>query len=215
MTPDDRPGGRMAVLALIKRQGPISADAAAAALKLTPMAVRQHLQVLERDGLVRHAPKAQPRGRPVQLWRTAPGADALFADSHSALAADLIAQMKAVFGEAGLDRILERRTAEQAVAYGAALADAATLGERLTRLAEIRSTEGYMAEARPEVDGAWLLVEHHCPVCAAARLCTGLCREELSLFQRVLGEDARIERITHTLTGAGRCAYRVSEERTV
>ncbi|HEY0106612.1 MAG TPA: hypothetical protein VGB91_11055, partial [Rhizomicrobium sp.] len=81
----------------------------------------------------------------------------------------------------------------------------------LDALAKIRSAEGYMAQVRRDADGGdWLLVENHCPICAAARLCTGLCREELALFQRILGRDVRIERISHILAGAGRCAYRVT-----
>jgi len=53
-------------------------------------------------------------------------------------------------------------------------------------------------------------VENHCPICAAARICQGLCREELALFHRVLGKNVRVERLSHILAGAGRCAYRVT-----
>jgi len=79
-------------------------------------------------------------------------------------------------------------------------------------LAKIRSAEGYLAEVRRDSEtGAWLFVENHCPICAAARLCTGLCREELALFHRVLGRNIKVERLSHILAGAGRCAYRVTE----
>ncbi len=67
-----------------------------------------------------------------------------------------------------------------------------------------------MAEVR-EDEGGLLLLEHHCPICAAARLCTGLCREELALFAQVLGTGVAVERVSHILAGAGRCAYRVRE----
>ena len=68
-----------------------------------------------------------------------------------------------------------------------------------------------MAEVRRDAEtGDLMLVENHCPVCAAARVCTGLCREELSLFRQVLGDDVRVERVTHILSGAGRCAYRIT-----
>ncbi|HUZ12910.1 MAG TPA: hypothetical protein VMU93_08690 [Caulobacteraceae bacterium] len=208
---DAPPTGRAAVLALVKRQGPVRADAAAAALELTSMAVRQHLAALERDGLAASETLPGPRGRPAKLWRTTAKADAGFADAHAALAADLITQMRRAFGEAGLERLLALRTADQEGAYRAGLAGAGSLEHRLERLAEIRSAEGYMAEVRREPEsGAWLLVEHHCPVCAAARLCTGLCREELDLFRRVLGDGLRIERLAHALAGAGRCVYRIT-----
>jgi len=200
--------GRQAVLDLVQRDGPVSADALAGKLGLTTMAVRQHLAALEGEGLAEFAEEARPRGRPVKLWRTTPKAAGRFADSHSALAVDLIAQMKKAFGETGMDRILKLRTVEQERTYRAATGGARALKARLDKLAKIRSAEGYMAEVRRDGEG-FLFVENHCPICAAARLCSGLCREELSLFKRVLGPGVEVERTSHILAGAGRCAYRV------
>ena len=211
MTDASRPAtGRPAVLALVKREGPIAADAMAGRLKLTATAVRQHLQALAEEGLVAEAAAPTPsgRGRPARLWRVTEAADARFADAHAGLSADLIAQVRRVFGEAGLDRLLIARTADQTAAYLAEMGGAASLEARLVALAAIREREGYMAEVR-EDEGGLLLLEHHCPVCSAARACTGLCREELSLFAQVLGPDVTVERISHILAGAGRCAYRI------
>ena len=66
-----------------------------------------------------------------------------------------------------------------------------------------------MAEVRGEGRGRWLLVENHCPICAAARACQGFCRSELSVLQALL-PDCAIERVDHVLAGARRCAYRIS-----
>ena len=213
VSPSQPPTGRAAVLALVKREGPISADALAVRLKLTATAVRQHLQGLAEEGLVagEDAGAGGARGRPARRWRTTGAADARFVDAHAALTAELIGQMRRAFGEAGLDRLLALRTADQAEVYQAEIGPRASLRGRLEALAAIRDAEGYMAELRDDPEsGGFLLFEHHCPICAAARLCTGLCREELALFGRVLGPDVRIERISHILAGAGRCAYRVT-----
>jgi predicted ArsR family transcriptional regulator len=208
---DSQPTGRQAVLALLKRAGPIAVDAAAQTLKLTPMAVRQHLKALHDEGLADSEAAPRARGRPARVWRATARADARFADAHSALAVELIGQMRKAFGETGVDRLLALRTAEQEALYRASFGRARTLDARLERLAEIRTREGYMAEVRREDGtGAWLLVENHCPVCAAARVCSGLCREELALFERVLDGAARVERISHALAGAGRCVYRIT-----
>ena len=205
------PAGRAAVLERVKRDGPVTAELLARALGVTAMAVRQHLDGLQREGLVAHQTRGGGRGRPSKHWRATELADGHFPDRHAALATDLITQMRKVFGEEGLDRLVALRTVEQERAYGARLAARRTLRTRLETLARVRSDEGYMAELRREPEtGAWLLVEHHCPICAAARLCTGLCREELALFQRVLGSGVAVERVTHILAGAGRCAYRVT-----
>lgn len=81
--------------------------------------------------------------------------------------------------------------------------------DRVARLAELRTREGYMAAWTEEADGSFLLVESHCPICAAATVCQGFCRSELDIFRTVLGPDARVERSEHLLAGARRCAYRI------
>jgi predicted ArsR family transcriptional regulator len=205
------PTGRAAVLDLIKREGPIATEDLALRLGITAMAVRQHLAALESEGLATHEARAGARGRPAKLWQATPAANGRFADSHSALAADLVVQMRKAFGEEGLDKILKLRTAEQEKTYGARVADKRSLKARLDALARIRSQEGYMADVKRDPEtGDWLFVENHCPICAAARLCTGLCREELTLFNRVLGSDVCVERVSHIVAGANRCAYRVT-----
>jgi predicted ArsR family transcriptional regulator len=208
---DIEPTGRAAVLDLVKREGPIAAEMLAEKLGITGMAVRQHLAGLEAEGLARNEARPAARGRPAKYWQATDKAGAHFPDSHAQLTVDLLGQMKKAFGEDGLDQLLKLRTADQARHYREATGKAHSLKARLEALAAIRSKEGYMAEVRREAEtGAFLFVENHCPICAAARLCTGLCREELSLFHKVLGRDVKIERISHILAGAGRCAYRVT-----
>jgi predicted ArsR family transcriptional regulator len=207
------PGGRAAVLDLVKREGPVASETMAAKLGITSMAVRQHLAALEDDGLVEGETQPSARGRPAKLWHTTARSIGLFPDAHAQLAGDLIGQMKKAFGGEGLDRLLKLRTAEQLRIYREAMTGKESLKAKLEALAAIRSREGYMAEVRREPEtGAWLLVENHCPICAAARLCAGLCREELSLFHKLLGRDVSVERVSHILAGAGRCAYRVIED---
>ena len=66
-----------------------------------------------------------------------------------------------------------------------------------------------MAEAGADPGGGFLLVENHCPVCAAARACQGLCRSELQIFRDAL-PGCSVERVDHILAGARRCAYRIA-----
>jgi predicted ArsR family transcriptional regulator len=69
-----------------------------------------------------------------------------------------------------------------------------------------------MAECVAGPNGTLLLRENHCPICVAAKSCQGLCREELSLFQAVLGAGVRVQRTDHVLAGAQRCAYVIAPE---
>jgi hypothetical protein len=73
---------------------------------------------------------------------------------------------------------------------------------------------GFRATCNPsasqDADGSYLLVENHCPICAAATACQGFCRSELQIFQEVLGDDVQVARTEHVLSGARRCAYRIA-----
>ena len=67
-----------------------------------------------------------------------------------------------------------------------------------------------MAEVVEDDDGGLLLIEHHCPICDAAKACQAFCSTELELFQAVLGPDVSVKREQHLLSGSERCVYRVS-----
>ena len=119
--------------------------------------------------------------------------------------------MRELLGADALDRLIGARENEMRTAYQAAMVDAEGLETRIAALTEIRSREGYMAEWQRTEDG-WLLIENHCPICAAASICQGFCRAELAIFRDALGPDCSIEREEHMLHGARRCAYRIRQE---
>ncbi|WP_374419881.1 helix-turn-helix transcriptional regulator [Chromobacterium sp.] len=196
-------------LYLLKTRGALTAQALAAELGLTSMGARKQLQALEEKGLAETETQAQGVGRPVQLWRLSERGHGRFPDRHSDLTLQLLEQVRAVFGEAGLERLIQRREEQSEADYLRAMSGAEDLPQRLDALARIRSQEGYMAELQPDGAG-WLLLENHCPICAAARQCQGLCRSELALFERVLGPAAAVERVEHALADGGRrCVYRI------
>ena len=202
---------RSAILDFLKRQGALSAGALGEALGVTPMAARLHLFELEAEGLASSHSKARGRGRPTKLWALTDEAARIFPDAHQGLAVEMINSVMDLFGAEGLAKVVKKHGDQQRKAYGAQLAGAKTMGARVKRLARARSDEGYMAEVKR--DGRdWLLIENHCPICSAARACTGLCKNELKVFSDVLGKDVMIEREEHILAGARRCAYRVMQK---
>lgn len=193
----------------LKSRGPQPAAALAGALAITPMGAHKQLQSLQEQGLVSAHDESGGPGRPRRIWRLTAAGHARFPDRHGDLAVQLIRHAAAVLGPGAVDALIAAREQEQQAGYEAALSGLASLGARVRRLARLRSAEGYMA--RVERQGkAWLLVEDHCPVCAAAAACQGLCRSELQIFARCLGAGARVERVEHLLAGGRRCAYRIT-----
>jgi predicted ArsR family transcriptional regulator len=203
--------GEEGVLYHLKTRGPQTAAQIARRLSVTPMAVRQHLYRLKDVGLVAFSDERRKVGRPARVWKLTSQAAARFPDTHGDLTVEIIGAVRAAFGEAGMDKLLAERTRRQKNEYRARLRPAGTsIAKRAQALSEIRREQGYMAECTRMPDGSMLLVENHCPICAAAATCQGLCREELSLFRAVLGDKARVERTDHILAGARRCAYRIT-----
>ncbi len=201
---------REIILNELKKRGQARADDLAGVLGVTPMAVRQHLYQLQEEGAVICCSVPQGRGRPAKLWELTQKADIYFQDAHRDLSLDLIDSMRTLFGDDGLEKLVSHRTEKQQARYTDAASDKKTLQSRLETLAEERSKEGYMAEVVVQEDGVLLLLENHCPICEAAKACSGLCSKELSMFQNIFSGEAAIERTEHLLKGGRRCAYKVT-----
>jgi predicted ArsR family transcriptional regulator len=201
---------RRAIINLLKQEGAMDSQALASRLGVSAMAVRQHLYALQDEHLVSYEEESRTMGRPAKLWSLTANANRFFPDGYAELTLGLIRSVVEVFGDAGLDQILEVKTRDQIADYVAQLPNEAPLAQQVETLAALRTEEGYMAEVQTLDDGSFLLVENHCPICATATACVGLCQRELEVFQTVLGDSVSIERTEHIIAGARRCAYRIS-----
>jgi predicted ArsR family transcriptional regulator len=194
-------------LFLLKTRGPQTAQQLAALLELTSMGARRQLETWQEKGMVAYEDVADKPGRPARRWLLTEAGHARFPDRHADLTLQLIDQVRALFGDAGLDKLIGSREAASELQYRRHLSSAQTLPQRVAALVQARSAEGYMAELEARDDGSLLLIENHCPICAAAKQCQQFCRSELEVFQRVLGPDCAVGRVEHMLNGARRCVY--------
>jgi len=196
-------------LFLLKMRGPQTAQQLAALLDITSMGARRQLEAAQEKGLLLFEDVADKVGRPSRRWQLSEAGHARFPDRHADLTLELIAQVKTLFGEAGLDKLIAAREQSSEAAYRKLIDADSTLLQRVNLLAVVRDGEGYMANAEVQDDGSVLLVENHCPICAAATSCQNFCRSELAIFQRVLGDDCTVERSEHLLDGGRRCVYKI------
>jgi predicted ArsR family transcriptional regulator len=202
MLPADR------LLFLLKTRGPQAANQLAAALKITPEAVRQQLLRLSQEGLVSATTETRGVGRPSQVYGLTSEAQKRFPDTHAELTVHLIDSVREVLGQKALDKLIAARRSENLVRYAEVIGQLTTLPKKIKKLAEIRTAEGYMATWHREGE-EYVLIENHCPICAAASACVGFCHSELETFRQVLGPGVKVERTEHLLSGARRCAYRI------
>jgi|GEM_PF-81274 len=197
------------VLTRLKTHGTQTSAELGRALDISSEAVRQQLQRLVREGLVQSQSQAGGVGRPALVWDLTSDGHRRFPDQHAVLAARLLDGIRETLGEEALGKVLALRHEENRENTLQAMAAAPHLEGRLAQLAGIRTSEGYMCEVQHEGEGAWLLVENHCPIRVAAAACAGFCQSELNLFREVLGRGVEVERIEHMQEGARRCAYRI------
>ncbi len=196
-------------LVLLKTQGPQTSAQLGAAFRITDEAARQQLVKLAAEGFVEGIAEANGVGRPMQVWHLTQAGNTRFPDAHAELTVQLLRTVRTELGEDALERLILAREQETRANYAMEMTDATDLREKVARLAAIRTREGYMADWSEEEEG-YLLVENHCPICAAASFCQGFCRAELAVFQEVLGAEIQVTRVEHIPAGARRCAYRIT-----
>jgi predicted ArsR family transcriptional regulator len=197
------------ILFQLKTRGSQTAAAIGLRLGMTSVGARQHLSKLETAGLAESEDRRQGQGRPRKFWRLTPQGHGRFPDRHADLTLDLLKSTRDVFGDSGLDKLIAHRERTSIADYGKLVGQQRSLRRKLAALAAIRNREGYMASVSEDPRGSFVFIENHCPICAAAAACQGLCRSELTIFRAVLGADVSVERVDHILAGARRCAYLV------
>lgn len=200
---------REQIVDLLKRGGEQTAGQLAAEIGITSMGVRQHLQALERDGLVETVVLRRRRGRPSHLFRLTERAEELFPARYAQLAMDLLEQFTETAGTKAVDGLFAGRKDTHLGQYKTRLAGK-ELRNRVRELARIRDEEGYMAVTQESDDGDLELVEHHCPIFAIAKRYPQACHYEQELFSQALGTD--VDRTMHKVTGDGHCRYLIGKQ---
>jgi predicted ArsR family transcriptional regulator len=186
----------------------MSTAAVAGLMQMSVPGARQHLQHLLQSNLVESTRRSEGVGRPALYWHLTDTAVTRFPDTHAELSQQMIDAIRTTLGDAALNRVVATSQRQMESRYAAAIDGARRIATRLERLANARTADGYMATVERTDDG-WLFVENHCPICAAATQCQGFCAGELAMFKRLL-DGAAVERTEHIVSGARRCAYRVT-----
>lgn len=197
-------------LMLLKTRGALTAASIAQELGITNEGARLQLLKYTEEGLVSFYNESQGVGRPKQFFNLTALGNAKFPDTHAELTVKLIDIMRNTLGAEALQTVIDVSEQSGKARYLNELEQLFNLEDRIAKLTEIRSREGYMAEYTKDQEG-YLLIENHCPICAAAKSCQGFCAAELNIFKHVLGDGVQISRLDHIVSGDRRCAYRIAE----
>ena len=192
------------VLEYLKRHEAAGTMEIASALSVTRMAVRHHLQVLEKAGLVTFTLQRGGAGRPSFLYSPTGSAQQFFPDEYGAFARRLLRTIIQMDGEARLTAIFAQMAKGLVAQYGPRMVGK-ELRDRVGEMAKIQTEAGYMADWQQLGRDKFQLTEHNCALLEIARGCSHACECELKVMQDLLG--ATVTREEHIAQGDCCCRY--------
>jgi predicted ArsR family transcriptional regulator len=175
-------------------------------LGLTSTGIRQHLTVLERDGLVEAREERGHVGRPALVYRLTAKGDALFPKMYDALANAVIEEARELVGAEPLQQIMQKVAERFAAPYMPRL-EGKHGSERLAEIAAIMAERGCMTDITNESDGSVSISQHACLYPNVATRNSVACQIDVELLRQFLGGDPRLT--SSLLRGDDSCTYRV------
>lgn len=183
-------GTKRKIVELLKRRGEGTAEELAEHLRVSPTAVRQHLAVLESEGLVVRESRARGPGRPAHLWQLTEKAEEAFPKQCGLLGNLILGQLLAREGEAKVLELLEAIAGE--FAQQLEMEDR-PLRERIEGLVERLNGLGAYAQAEVACAKNPLIRWRNCPFYEIAKEYPIVCEMDRMLLAKALGVPVHIE----------------------
>ncbi len=197
---------RRQILDILKKRGRATLEELSKEVGLSPVTVRVHLSVLQRDDLVNVEEVRGKVGRPYFVYSLADEAEEEFPKRYHLLANRLLSGMEDKLSPETLQGVLDHVAAVWVQERAPRLVGKG-LADRIAEVARIRTEEGAMAECE-EVEGGYLLKQYNCPNLLVSRAYTHVCALEERYIAGMLGVPS-----THaeSIGSGGRvCSYFVS-----
>ncbi|ASB89022.1 transcriptional regulator [Bacillus sonorensis] len=204
---DSRLSTKDKILELLKKEKQLTVNQLSNYLGITEMAVRKHLNVLERDSLLTISEVRQPMGRPLLVYSLSPKAEELFPKNYEHMAVEFLHDLKELHGEDIIDYLLEKRSERQKNSYLPNMRGK-TASEKIEELTTIQNGKGYMADVTKIDDETYEIVEHNCPIFAVAKEFKKACACETEMFKKVLGTE-QVKRLTCRADDGDHCRFLV------
>jgi len=200
---------RKQILDHLRMNGQATVKELGAHLGLTSTGVRQHLTVLERDGLVRSREERGHVGRPALVYTLSEAGEALYPKHYDDLANAVLAEAHAVAGSEKFQVILRRAAIRFAEPYRERL-EGHSVAERVREAAAVLNERACLADYRAQ-DEDFLISQYTCPFPNVARHNSAVCALDVEFIRQLVGADARLVR--SLLRGDRTCTYRIRRRR--
>ncbi len=198
---------RRQILDILKKRGRAALDELARDVGLSPVTVRVHLSVLQRDDLVKVEEVRGRVGRPHFMYSLTEDAEDFFPKRYHALANRLLTSLADTLPQESVQAVLDHMAETWAVERAVRLAGK-DLATRIAEVTQIRTEEGAMADWE-QVDGSFWIRQHNCPSLLVSRLHPLVCEVEQQYLSKMLG--APLKRAGSIALGDRVCAYQIGQ----
>src|SRR2546427_4888052 len=196
---------RRQILEYMQRHGRATVKELGSLLGLTSTGIRQHLTVLERDGLVQAREERGRVGRPTLVYSLTDKADSFFPKRYDMLATVLLEEIRAQNGNEKLHQLLQKVATRLASPYVEKL-EGQPLPERVRETARIMEEQGCLVDYA-ESGGDYFIDEYTCPFPKVAERDRAVCALHVEFVRLLSGADTRLTK--SLLRGENACTYRI------
>lgn len=176
---------RQQILDFLRQHGEANVRDLGDHLRLTATGVRQHLAILDRDGLVASRDVRGRIGRPALSYRLTARAEALYPKAYDRLALAVIASARRRLDDAGFAALIEDAALLLARPHREQVGDGSP-GERLDALCEVLRDQEVVVDYAACDDG-FLLEQKTCPFPDAAEASPATCDLDTALLSAITG----------------------------
>ncbi|KAB8137853.1 transcriptional regulator [Gracilibacillus oryzae] len=193
------------ILEKLKKDMSLSVNELSDYLEITHMAIRKHLNALEKDGLISTQLMKLPVGRPVQKYFLTTKGKRLFPNNYESISVDFLKDIQELHGEDSISQLFKRREARQITNYSERLTQLTDQG-KVEEMVKIQNEKGYMAEFNHIDDNQFEIMEYNCPIFAVASEFHIACQCETNMFKNLLGTE-EVERAQCKTEGNNHCRF--------
>lgn len=196
---------RQQILDLLRRRSRATVKGIGDELGLTSTGIRQHLNVLERDGLIEAHEERGRVGRPALVYRLTVRGDAAYPKRYDELALALIEEARRLLGPQALQQLMRGVAARFAAPHERRL-EGREFEERLEQVAGVLEERGNVVTWSAQ-DGEYSIRKHTCPFWNVATKNSAVCALDVQFIRQMAGADARLT--TSLLRGDDACTFRI------
>lgn len=193
------------ILHLLKKEVSLTVSDLTSLLAITHMAIRKHLTVLEKDGLIISKEVKQPMGRPLQSYSLSPKGELFFPKNYEGISVEFLRDIKDLHGDSAIQVLFKKRENRLTHEYKSRINQLSPF-EKVQEIATIQNEKGYMAEVNQIDNSTFELVEYNCPIFAIAREFKTACHCETEMFKNV-SDTKDVNRISCKTDGDNHCKF--------